>query len=82
MKNATNWNPPKKFQCSRPPACPLTISRKLKLTNRGKTVLHVEALPELSWLLPPGEYEARAVLVAREGRFTSDPVTITVEPAR
>jgi alpha-galactosidase len=33
------------------------ISRKLKLTNLGSTVLHVESLPELSWRLPPGEYD-------------------------
>ncbi len=32
------------------------ISRKVKLTNRGSKVLHVESLPELSWRLPPGDY--------------------------
>jgi alpha-galactosidase len=33
------------------------VSRKLKLTNRGSAVLHIEALPELSWRLPPGDYD-------------------------
>ena len=33
------------------------ISRKLTLTNRGSAVLHVESLPELSWRLPPGDYD-------------------------
>ena len=33
------------------------ISRKLKLINRGSTVLHVESLPELSWRLPQGAYD-------------------------
>jgi len=33
------------------------ISRKLKLTNRGSAVLHVESMPELSWRLPTGDYD-------------------------
>jgi alpha-galactosidase len=33
------------------------ISRRLKLTNRGTRILHVESLPDLSWRLPPGDYD-------------------------
>ncbi len=33
------------------------ITRKLTLANRGSSVLHVETLPQLSWRLPPGDYE-------------------------
>lgn len=33
------------------------ISRKLKLTNHGTAVLHIQSLPELSWRLPPGDYD-------------------------
>jgi hypothetical protein len=32
------------------------ITRTLKLTNRGTKTLQVEALPELTWRLPPGKY--------------------------
>ena len=33
------------------------LTRTLKLTNRGAKTLRVESLPELSWKLPPGNYE-------------------------
>jgi len=33
------------------------ISRRMKLINTGAAPLQVESLPELSWRLPPGDYD-------------------------